>query len=274
MAEIKLTPKGQLCWVSENGESPAAFALLQKAFEHDWRQGMFMLAAEKVDVAGSASLRYIQTIAVRYLTGLCHIPESADTIAVTQPGGGEFSSWLLAAPPMTGAEYLSEDVLRTIWTQLDQWTQKNITSTGSLKLFLQTQAPKWHQIGRVCFHLAENKADHTYPFAFLATYSTGFGAAGKLKHLPLRTAIEQYAGMKNRNVLINLLSPVQQTRTRLYVFLSCYKQALEQAVKDLSQNRRYIGDELYKKYTGDLDHLNQEITAGRIRWLGKSAITD
>jgi non-specific serine/threonine protein kinase len=213
MAEIRLTPTGQLCWVSD-GEQSAALAALQRAFEHDWREGMFILAAEKTDVASSASLRYIQTIAGCYLTELCHIPESADTIVIAQPGNGEFSSWLLTAPPMVGAEYLSENALRAIWTQLDQWIQKEITSIGGLKLFLQTRASKWHQVGRVCFHLAENKADETHPFAFLATYSTGFGAGGKLKHLPLRTALEQYAGAKNRSALINLLSPVQQASSQ------------------------------------------------------------
>ncbi len=213
MAEIKLTPTGQLCWVSD-GEPSAALAALQKAFKHDWREGMFTLAAEKTDVSGSASLRYIQTIAGCYLTELCHIPESADTIVVAQPGGGELISWLLTAPPMVGAEYLSEDALRTMWAELDQWAQKEIVSIGSLKLFLQTRASKWHQVGRVCFHLAENKADESYPFAFLATYSIGFGAGGKLKHLPLRTALEQYAGANNRSALINLLSPVQQASSQ------------------------------------------------------------
>ena len=38
----------------------------------------------------------------------------------------------------------------------------------------------------------------------------GFGAAGRLKHLPLRKALEQYAGAKNRAALVKLLSPVQQ----------------------------------------------------------------
>lgn len=175
---------------------------------------MFTLAAEKTDVASSDSLRYIQTIASRYLTELCHIPETTDMISITQPGGGEFSSWLLTSPPMVGAEYLSEDILRTIWIELDQWVQKEIASVGNLKLFLQTRAPKWHQVGRVCFHLAENKADQSHPFAFMTTYSAGFGAGGKLKHLPLRTALEQYAGAKNRSALINLLSPVQQASSQ------------------------------------------------------------
>jgi non-specific serine/threonine protein kinase len=48
----------------------------------------------------------------------------------------------------------------------------------------------------------------------MATYTAGFGAAGRLQHLPLRKALEQYAGAQNRAALINLLSPVQQAAER------------------------------------------------------------
>ena len=48
--------------------------------------------------------------------------------------------------------------------------------------------------GSCPFHLAANRDDHARPYAFMATYSSGFGVAGRLKHLPLREALEQYAG--------------------------------------------------------------------------------
>ena len=48
----------------------------------------------------------------------------------------------------------------------------------------------------------------------MATYTAGFGAAGRLQHLPLRKALEQYAGAQNRPALIKLLSPVQQAAER------------------------------------------------------------
>ena len=169
-----------------------------------------MLAAEKTETAGFQTLRYWQTIAGRYVTALCHVPESAEMIEIAVPGEGELSSWVLTAPPMTGGEYLSVEVLRSIWAALDGWVHGQIKRAGDLKTFLQSHAPKWHQVGRVCFHLAENKANTACPFAFMATFSTGFGSGGKLKHLPLRSALEQYAGAKNRPALIKLLTPVQQ----------------------------------------------------------------
>ncbi|MCF7955123.1 MAG: DEAD/DEAH box helicase [Phycisphaerae bacterium] len=209
MPEIKLTPTGQLHWSAEDS-SDSLHSDIANTFEQDWKEGLFLLAAEKNNPGGSQTLRYWQKIVNRYLTELCHIPESENKVEISSPGEGVFSTWVLTAPPMVGGEYISVDMLKNIWNELDKWVCHHVETAGSTKTFLKTRAPKWHQVGRVCFHLAENKADQDRPFAFMATYSTGFGSGGKLKHLPLRTALEQYSGAQNRKALINLLSPVQQ----------------------------------------------------------------
>jgi non-specific serine/threonine protein kinase len=216
MSEIKLTPSGQLRWQTIPGEpEPPEFAVLQKSFEQDWPQGLFKLAADKYKTTNSLTLGYWQGLAEHYLTGLCHIPESVDDIVVSPPSDSVFSTLLLSAPPMSGGEYLTVSVLREIWISLSRWGNQVIASSGGLTNFLQTHAPKWHQVGRVCFHLAENKSNEAYPFAFLATYSTGFGSGGRVKHIPLRRAMEQYAGAKNRSALIKLLSPVEQASKQI-----------------------------------------------------------
>ena len=212
--EIRLTPMGQLRWEAPEGETESAvFAPLRKAFQADWREGLFTLAAEKINL-DAPTLRYWQALAERYLTGLCHIPGAMETFEVEAPSPADCASLVLTAPPMQGGEYLSDAVLRHIWEALDSWAHEAVAATGGLETFLQTRAPKWHQVGRVCFHLAENKNDDTRPFAFMATYTAGFGAAGRLQHLPLRKALEQYAGAQNRPALIKLLSPVQQAAER------------------------------------------------------------
>jgi len=187
---------------------------LWKVFSDDWREGLFTLAAEKTAEGDSLTLRYWQGVAERYLTALCHIPGSAEKIEVEPPSPAECATWVLTAPPMRGGEYLTTQVLLDVWSALDRWATEAIPSAGGLEAFLQSRAPKWHQVGRVCFHLAENKNDQARPFAFLATFATGFGAAGRLKHLPLRKALEQYAGAKNRSALVKLLAPVQQAAER------------------------------------------------------------
>jgi len=68
---IRLTPTGQLRWEAPEGETAsAALASLQKAFQADWRQGLFTLAAEKLSLDNAPSVRYWQALAERYLTGL------------------------------------------------------------------------------------------------------------------------------------------------------------------------------------------------------------
>jgi len=211
MMVIRLTPTGHLRWEPpEEGAKPAVLSSLRELFQSDWREGLFALAAKKIDPGGSPTLHYWRGLAERYLTGLCHIPGSAETFEVEPPSPADCVSLILTAPPMRGGEYLSEKVLRNVWDALDRWVHETVASEGGLKEFLRKRAPKWHQVGRVCFHLAENKNDETRPFAFMATYTAGFGAAGKLKHLPLRKALEQYASANNRPALIKLLFPVHQ----------------------------------------------------------------
>ena len=77
-----------------------------------------------------------------------------------------------------------------------------------LSAFLKQQAPLWHQVGRVCFHLAENRRDPEYPFAFLATYAASITDGARVQYQPLSKALKEYAGARNKKALIKLLSPV------------------------------------------------------------------
>ncbi len=194
---LRLTPAGRLRWESSGDEgAPAGSPSLQGAFESDWREALFTLAAEKTPTRDMPSVRYWQQLAEHHLTGLCHVPEDAESFEVEPPSSADCARWILTAPPMPGGEYLSEETLQRIWEGLDGWVREAAAHTGGLAAFLRERAPKWHQVGRVCFHLAENRNDETRPFAFMATYASGFGAAGRVRHLPLRKALEQYAGAR------------------------------------------------------------------------------
>ena len=208
---IRLTPAGRLRWESSEDEvAPGVPPSLQGAFETDWREALFTLAAEKSPTGDMPSVRYWQQLAEHHLTGLCHVPEDAESFEVEPLSSADSARWILTAPPMHGGEYLSEETLQRIWEGLDGWVRETVPRPGGLAAFLRERAPKWQQVGRVCFHLAENRNDEARPFAFMATYASGFGAAGRVKHLPLRKALEQYAGARNRAALVKLLSPVQR----------------------------------------------------------------
>ncbi len=214
--EIGVLPSGHLrCLSSEDGGAgaeSAGDARLAGAFARNPGEGLFALAARRDDAGLSPSLAYWRVFAAKYLAERCRLrpadptqPESVGPLAEA-----EAASLLAGAPPMRGAEYLSPQVLGATWGGLDEWVRGQIQTHGGLAKFLEKAAPQWHQVGRVCFRLAENRSDPDYPFAFLATYAPEVSGQGQVRHQPLAMALQAYAGARNKKALIQLLSPVQR----------------------------------------------------------------
>jgi superfamily II DNA or RNA helicase len=180
--------------------------------------GLFAIAATKPNSPLSPAFNYWRDFAGLYLTELCRTPDAgtgaepgAKIDPVELPHLSELNEYFLSAPPMLGGEYLSPGVLLDIWLDLDRWVRQDISSFNKgLNKWLEKKTPLWHQVGRVCFHLAENKRNPDLPFAFLATYAPKLSNKGKVQYLPLGKALNEYAGERNKKALIKLLSPVQR----------------------------------------------------------------
>jgi len=180
-----------------------------KAFASSQAAGLFSLATQKLDATLPPSLAYWRSFAGGYLTRLCQTsdPSRAET---PPPDADDLDTLVRNAPPMPGAEYLTGDALATVWRELDLWVRaEGAAYDGGLSGFLKHRAPLWHQVGRVCFHLAENRRDPDYPFAFLATYAPTVSASSRVQYQPLSSALKHYSGQRDKKTLINLLSPVQ-----------------------------------------------------------------
>ena len=69
---------------------------------------------------------------------------------------------------------------------------------------------KFSNIGKLSFHLAENKHlnNEKYPFVFMATITNEFDEANNGKHIPIATALKRYASEKN--YIISLLEPLNK----------------------------------------------------------------
>jgi SNF2 family DNA or RNA helicase len=211
--EIGLTPSGRLIWIEgEAARTTGAWSRrVVEGFSSCRSAGLVALAATTPDGPLSPSLSFWRDLAGRYLTLLCRTPEFTGDLTdpIDPPEPSEIESLLLAAPPMQGGEYLSITLLREIWRDLDEWVRKEIASAGEgLSAWLKQHAALWHQVGRVCFHLAENKRDPALPFAFLATYAPRLSKGGRVQYQPLGRALQEYAGQRNKKALIHLLSPV------------------------------------------------------------------
>jgi len=171
---------------------------IAKAFAAGQAEGLFLLAAERREGLVGASFRYWREFAARYLTALCHVPETTTELpAIPPPDPTELAAFLASAPPMQGAEDLTEPALVGGWKDLDTWVRGQIVAgKEGLSGFLKRQTPLWYPVGRVCFHLAENRCDKDYPFAFLATYAPGLTGTARIQYQPLSQALREMAGAR------------------------------------------------------------------------------
>ena len=120
--------------------------------------------------------------------------------------------YLEDAPLMTGSDYLTLELLKDVWLRLGKTFGSAIrTYEGTVEDFIKTYSPNVHLVGKVFFHLVENKNEEN-PFAFLATYSTRLNEQGKSKHLPLKHALQEYG--QDSKKLLQLLTTVHRAAQR------------------------------------------------------------
>lgn len=206
-----LTPQGHLLLVPDAEAPPLSAALQQRltdAFALGSGHGLLHLGAAEVGSVLPPSWAWWREFAARYVTALCATPEGG---AIAAPDDQVLDALIADAPPMTGAEYLTTEVLVTLWADLDTTLRDELAaSKSSLQEFLKARHPVWNLVGRVHFNLAENRKDPEAPFAFLATYTSRVSAHGRAQHLPLSQALAEFSDGKSQARLLSLLMPVQR----------------------------------------------------------------
>ena len=209
-SSIRLTPSGRLHPAVHDGGADFPDDILD-AFARSEAEGLFELAARRDLAPLSPELAYWREFSSRFLALRCKSPVGQVALEALAPLDDESAfALVLEAPPLEGAEYLDAEVLRRLWVELDEWLRAEAGAAGGLEAFLAARAPSWRQVGRVCFHLAENKKDPDYPFAFLATYAPRIDDGGKPRYQPLSRALFEFAGESDREALRRLLTPVSK----------------------------------------------------------------
>ena len=215
---ISILPSGHLA-LAEAGyrvSAPVAARII-KAFAAGMPEGLLQLGTAELQSALPADLAYIRDFARGYLTQLCHTSpsETGEVLPLPPPGDEELAFIVMRCPPLQGAEYLNASALAQWWVALDAHVRASVgQNPGGVAEFLAQRSPLWRTVGRVTFHLAENKRDPERPFAFMATYTSRLSAAGRPQHLPLARALQEYAGSGDRDGLLKLLVPVNQASQR------------------------------------------------------------
>jgi len=190
-------------------QSEKTAAHWQQAFGRSAAEGFIELAACNEPL--TSSLAFARAFTRDYLTALCHAPKAAadEFPDVPSPSASEWQGWIDNAMPFRGMEFFNAALAEKLWTETHAAVRHKVAESGGLATFLHKINPAWRSVGRVTFHLADNKKNPERPFAFISTYAVKISDIGRVQHMPLKRALSEYAGAKNRAALLRLLEPIQ-----------------------------------------------------------------
>ena len=196
-----------------DGLSPAARAALLAAAAAGAGPAIVHLGLDHAQSTLAPSLGFVRDLGVLLVGRLCASPDLEELrhrIALDPPAGA-LERLVAGAPPLAGAEYLDEAVAAALWSAAAEALRGELRRhRGPVQEFLRAHGGAWNVVGKVCFHLAENRGDPEAPFAFLATYATtGSGKAG-VRHAPLSRALAESSSRGDRASLLSLLVPVKR----------------------------------------------------------------
>ncbi len=177
-SDVILTPHGLL--LVESAPPPSPWAEVETgrrvaaAFGESPARGLLHLGTRELNSALPPAGAWWRELARRFLTQLCHtggLEQARELAALPPPAEAELSALAETAPPMRGGEYLNAEVLARLWRSLDELVRIEIAKhPQGAGAWLKESHPLWRMVGRVTFHLAENKRHPTHPFAFMASY--------------------------------------------------------------------------------------------------------
>jgi len=184
---VIVLPNGslELEWQSAEGHIDKSTGMLQQEIfnrridgESSWL--LFLGFCDK-GVALSPSLNFWREFAAGFAHRLTMTPDIEDLRhnVIISSEEDVLRKLLECLPMMTGSEYLSIEFLGSVWKGMNDAFSRAIERyPGTVEDFIRTYSPDVHLVGRVFFHLVENK-DGEVPFAFLATYSPRLDLHGK-----------------------------------------------------------------------------------------------
>ncbi len=213
MTVITLSPKYRLYIESEN---VSEFSDLSKAFIEGSGPGLLYLDRATDAITEDPAFAYWIDFSRLYLSLFTATPNLEKRDFKNDPvkidlHPDDLSRFLIMAPPMRGAEYINQDSLTFLWTEIGSTLQYEILKSGKIIAdYFESRHTSVNLLGRVCFHLAENKNSIETPFAFLATYARQVSKDGNIQHVPLNRALEEYSNSQQKSIFLRLLTPIHK----------------------------------------------------------------
>lgn len=187
-----------------------------RLFEAGAGQGLYALATSNWETPLGTAAFFLKTMGRQALTRMAHAaaerPDEVDSVLDhLLPNAAERVSLAEQFPPVPGGEYITPTVISRWFEDFRRLVKKETGARGiTPAAWLKALGAPWDQIGKVFFHLAENRDDSTglRPFAFMATFAHQSAADNQIRHLPLSSALKLHEG--NHTALLVVLQPLQE----------------------------------------------------------------
>lgn len=188
-------------------------AAMEKAFASGSGAGLLRLLKLEAPPDAEPPVHFFRRIGRDFAARLCRVPESdpETMFRAARPNTEQLATELFERPPMIGGEYLTIDLLNHLHGELEAAMRQEIADSGlGVPAYLRKLSPAWNSVGKITFHLAENKKneDGRHPFAFLATFIHRLSENDQPRHLPLATALKTFSN--DRAALLTLLRPIRK----------------------------------------------------------------
>ncbi len=191
------------------GSSQVVAKRICKAFALGRAEGLLHLAARELAADLHPSLACWRELGKLYVAAVCAAVDPENPIPELGLEPGLVEDFVLGLPPMPGAERITVEAIELLWGELNPVMRAAAAGfADGVQGYLKKQDSVWHVVGRVCLHLAENKRDPDFPFAFLATYAHRPSSGGKVGHKPLAHALRELSAASQRKKRMALLSPL------------------------------------------------------------------
>lgn len=205
MLMLRCTPEAVFLLEGEPGSSREK--QLSEAWQQSPAHGVIVLATDTSEI--DTALDWLRQWGRRFFARLC---QTRQLDALAAPDEAECTAFAQSAPPFSGAEYVTVAALQSLWHEVANVVRSE--ARDDLEGWLRKHGDVWHLVGRVTFHLAENKRDAERPFAFLATFTEKVSATGQLQHLPLARAVQMFGAQNDQPAMQSLLAPVRRAAAR------------------------------------------------------------
>lgn len=223
-----------------NADEP--IATWMRRFEENRYQALFYLGCKEMPQWLSVSMAYLHRIAetaVKYITQSPNVEIERELIDVSLLDD-DCLRLQEEVPFVLGMEYVNDEWIASLFDAMVRVFKEEIAQfDGTVARYFAEKNANINVVGRVFFHLVEHP-DETYPFAFMATYTTKPLTSKRAVHTPLKNALQEFEGDENKLLALiagvikvaqkselisalmesgELFSPLKMTTEEAYVFL-------------------------------------------------------